>query len=107
MAHYVDNGDNTEESMSSDEESNDENEYFHPKPRRINFDDLEFGNGISESDTTEEIVPKQKRKKLVGEERDEPSRKFICDICKKFFDKRWALNSHMLSHSGFVETVFL
>lgn len=105
MAHYGDDEGETEETMSSDEDSNDENEYFHSKPRRINFDDSEFGNENidgDDGDGKEETAQKQKRKKLLG---DEVNKKFACDVCKKFFDKRWALNSHMLLHSGFV--VFL
>lgn len=102
MAHYGDDEVDTEESMCSEEDSNDENEYFHSKPRRINFDDSEFGNENidgDDGDGKEETVPKQKRKKLLG---DEMNKKFSCDVCNKFFDKRWALNSHMLLHSGFV-----
>lgn len=100
MAHYGDDdGNNTAESMSSDEDSNEENVYFDPKPRRINFDDLEYENCVANAtDTKAENVPKQK-KKLLG---DEANKKFTCDICKKFFEKRWALNSHMLLHSGYV-----
>lgn len=101
MAHYGDDdGTNTEDSMSSDEDSNDENVYFDPKPRRINFDDLEYENCVAnEIDTKVDNVPKRKRNKLLG---DEATKKFTCDICKKFFEKRWALNSHMLLHSGYV-----
>lgn len=103
MAHYGDDDDDaTEESQSSDDDSNDEKEYFHSKPRRINFDE-ESESGIRNDNGNdpkkEETVPKQKRKKLFG---DETHKKFFCDVCKKFFEKRWALNSHMLLHSGWV-----
>lgn len=102
MAHYGDenHGDGyTEETLSSDEDSNEENQYFDPKPRRINFDDLEFEHqDVEENDATDDTVAKQKRKKLLG---DDANKKFVCDVCKKCFEKRWALNSHMLLHSGY------
>lgn len=111
MAHYGDEilneyeDSNTEENLSTDHsiDSNDENEYFDAKPRKINFDALENGNGNIDTngrnDVKQDNLSKQKRKKLLG---DEPNKekKFSCDSCKKVFDKRWTLNSHMLLHSG-------
>lgn len=92
MAHY---GDDTEDSsVSSGDDSNDENEYFDTKPRKINFDDEEHVNDIHE-DSVE--APKRKRKRLFM---GDANAKMICDVCNKSFEKQWALNAHMLLHSG-------
>lgn len=100
MARYVvANGNSTECSSSSQEDSEEDfdgdfnkNEYFATNPRRINFDDLEFIK------PKEQNATKQKRKKFGNEEK----KRLVCDICKKSFEKRWTLSSHMLSHSGLV-----
>lgn len=96
MAHYGD--DKAEFTSSNDEDSDELNEYFDPKPRRIDFDHSDVvDQNIDGDDVSEENVSKSKKKKLPVDEAD-----LVCDICKKTFDKRWALNSHMLVHSGLV-----
>lgn len=109
MAHYGDEDGNSEDSVSTvftdiedqNMDSNDEKEYFDPKPRKINFDDLEneMDEQSGENDDEEDNFPKQKKRTSLG---DGVTKKFSCDHCNKFFEKRWALNSHLLLHSGLV-----
>lgn len=108
MAHHGEENQNTEVCVSTTDtdaentDSNDENEYFDPNPRRIDFDDFERNENTEkhgESNLSEDGCSKQNKKKSLG---DEAYKKFVCDVCNKFFQKRWALNSHMLLHSGFV-----
>lgn len=128
MAHYGEEAENIEDSVSTDTDdentdSNDGNQYFEPKPRRINFDDLELGYENNEMLLEDNEANKQNTKKSLD---DGAYKKFVCDICSKMFQKRWfvlflfgftvkrtyndnetasffrALNSHMLLHSGFV-----
>lgn len=101
MTHYGEEDDNEAgNSISSVDDSNEENEYFETKPRKINFDDVENGGQhFDGNDGAERIAPKQKRKKLLG---DELQKNLVCDICNKSFEKRWALNGHMTLHSGYL-----
>ncbi|KAG4066429.1 hypothetical protein HA402_007065 [Bradysia odoriphaga] len=102
MARYGD--DKSEVIVSYDEDSEEENEYFDPKPRRIDFDHMEIvnqnvdGGYVSEENVSKPKKKKTKKDKLSGD--DEEDKNLVCDICKKTFGGRWALNSHMLVHSG-------
>lgn len=98
MAHYGD--DKSDVIVSYNEDSDEENEYFDPKPRRLNFDHS-INQNIEGDDGNDDNVSKssKKKKKVSGDEED---KNLVCDICKKTFEKRWALNSHMLVHSRFV-----